>query len=574
MASVTEQLKDLVELRKEGVLTPEEFEEQKEILLAEARARASTPPAAEPSTLAADPSDLTGQRIGEYRLERKLGEGGMGQVYLGAHETLAQRVAVKVLHSALARDEELRRRFVQEANLQIQLEHPGIVKVLTANTGQGPLALVMEYVDGEGLDARIERERRLPEAVALPIFRRVLAAVGYAHAQGVVHRDLKPANVLLKADGTPRITDFGIAKVMGSTKLTRTGSVMGSVHYMAPEQVLGRPEIDRRADIYALGAVLYEMLTGCPPFADVDDPGGDSDFRIREAQIHATAPDPRGRVPDLSPAVAAAIATALQKAPEVRFSTCERFANALETSASNPSLAPRGTAQTVVEPVHASPPPVAVAAPPSTPPPEAWRESQPGGGRGIAIAVAGVGGIALLVTVLVVAAALSRDPAPSAVSPEVTPAPLVADPNPPTPEPVDPEAEVERTVRSLFEGWFAAHHPIRPDEISAYYHSEVHYYSQVGASPSEVRASKAKAADKFVVFEMTWRDLHVEVVGTTRVVLTYEKSWHERSTSGREREGKVAAVLVWQLQDGTWGIVEERDERILCLSGSTKYPDC
>jgi len=193
---------------------------------------------------------------------------------------------------------------------------------------------------------------------------------------------------------------------------------------------------------------------------------------------------------------------------------------------------------------------------------------------GAAIAVVAVAGVALLVTVLAVAAALRREPASSVVAPEVTPAPLVVDPDPPTAEVVDPRAEAERAVRSSFEGWFAAHHPIRPDEIAAYYHDEVHYYSEEGASPSDVRASKAKAADKFLVFEMSWQNLGAEVMGTTRVVLTYEKSWHERSRSGRERDGKVAAILAWELVDGAWRIVEERDERILCLSGSTKYPDC
>ena len=325
MASVTEQLKDLVELRKEGVLTPEEFEEQKQILLNETRARASTPPspAQPPATTAA--TDLTGHQIGEYSLERMLGEGGMGQVYLGAHGALDQRVAVKVLDPALARSEDVRARFIQEANIQIQLQHPGIVRVLTANTKGDHLALIMEYVEGLSLEQALERHERLPLDRMLPLMNQVLDAVGYAHSQGVVHRDLKPSNIMVQPDGTAKVMDFGIAKVLGGAKLTRTGTLMGTAFYMSPEQVLGRSDIDHRTDIYSLGATFFEALTGRPPFEGRGDGSTDSDYLIKDAHVKRAPPDPRNFDSGIPESVALALLRALEKEANRRFKSCRSF---------------------------------------------------------------------------------------------------------------------------------------------------------------------------------------------------------------------------------------------------------
>ncbi len=329
MASVTEQLKDLAGLFKEGLITRDEFDEQKQMLLAEHRQRVSSPPAGEPASPPPEGADLVGQHIGEYHLERKLGEGGMGTVYLGTHQTLDQRVAVKVLDAALARNAEVRTRFIQEANIQVKLQHPGIVRVLTASTQGDHLALVMEYVEGISLEQALERHGRLPLAKMAPLMEQVLAAVGHAHAQGVVHRDLKPSNIMVQPDGVARVMDFGIAKVVGGAKLTRTGTLMGTALYMSPEQVLGRSDVDHRTDIYSLGVTFYEALTGRPPFEGSGDEGVDSDFLIKQAHVQTDPPDPRRFLADLPGHLAGALLGAMAKDPGDRFEGCGEFGLAL-----------------------------------------------------------------------------------------------------------------------------------------------------------------------------------------------------------------------------------------------------
>ncbi|MEN6634159.1 MAG: protein kinase, partial [Candidatus Polarisedimenticolia bacterium] len=244
-------------------------------------------------------------------------------------------VAIKVLDPLLARDPELRARFVQEARIQMGLRHQGIVQVLTGQVDGDSPCLVMEFVDGMSLADVLARRGALPPAEAARIFVQVLDAVAHAHAQGVVHRDLKPGNILVQADGTAKVADFGIAKVVGDARMTRTGTTMGSPHYMAPEQVLGRKEIDARADVYALGATLFEALTGRPPFAALEaGDGTDSDFSIKEAHVRTAPPDVRTLRPDVPAHLAEIVACALAKDPAQRFQSCGAFKRALEAAAS------------------------------------------------------------------------------------------------------------------------------------------------------------------------------------------------------------------------------------------------
>ena len=365
VSSVTDQLEKLVQMHKDGFLTRAQFEAQRDQLLGGPGApdtAAAPPPRPTPR-----PSDLTGQVILEYQLQQKLGEGGMGSVYLAAHEALDQRVAVKVLADALANNAEIRTRFIQEANIQISLQHPGIVRVLTANTRGEHLALVMEYVEGMSLEQALQRHGSLPLDKTLHLMRQVLEAVGYAHGKGVVHRDLKPSNIMVQPDGTARVMDFGIAKVLGGGKLTRTGTLMGTAHYMSPEQVLGRSDIDHRTDIYSLGVTFYEALTGSPPFESVTGDNPDSDFLIKQAHVQTAPPDPRRERPDLPEPVALALLRSMHKEVADRFASCEEFARAIAE---------------VSDDVGATPTPAA--APPSptptpTPTPGPPREPHPSG---------------------------------------------------------------------------------------------------------------------------------------------------------------------------------------------------
>ncbi len=207
-----------------------------------------------------------GKRIGQCVLERKLGEGGMGMVYLARHQTLNKRVAVKLLRTNLPTDVNAVDRFIREARATASLDHPAIVSVYDAGEQNGVYYIVMQYVEGESLGARIKRTGRLTSAEAIKIFRVAAAGIAHAHSKGIIHRDIKPDNILISNEGHVKIVDFGLARVLeGDASLSRTGTIVGSPAFMSPEQALGK-KLDERTDVYSLGATLYHMVTGVPPF--------------------------------------------------------------------------------------------------------------------------------------------------------------------------------------------------------------------------------------------------------------------------------------------------------------------
>jgi eukaryotic-like serine/threonine-protein kinase len=206
------------------------------------------------------------QHIGRYRLERPLGRGGMAVVYRGVDEELGRVVAVKLLAEHLAGDAELRARFLREARLAAALNHPNVVSVYDIGERDGLPFIVMELVEGETLAEVIEREGRVEPRRVVELALQACAGLEHAHRAGLVHRDVKPANLLLREDGTVKIADFGIARAVdASTRLTQVGTILGTAAYLAPEQADGG-EVTPATDVYALGAVLYEALSGRQPF--------------------------------------------------------------------------------------------------------------------------------------------------------------------------------------------------------------------------------------------------------------------------------------------------------------------
>ena len=200
---------------------------------------------------------------GRYELESVVGRGGMALVYL-AHDREEDRpVAVKLLADNLAADPELRRRFAREAQLAERLSHPNILRVLDSGEADGRAFIVLEYVEGRNLAEELDRSGRLPPARVAQLGSQAAAALAHAHEKSLVHRDVKPQNLLLTADGSLKVSDFGIARVVDETQLTGVGTVLGTAAYLAPEQAAGM-EVTAAADVYALGAVLYELLTGRP----------------------------------------------------------------------------------------------------------------------------------------------------------------------------------------------------------------------------------------------------------------------------------------------------------------------
>jgi serine/threonine protein kinase len=264
-----------------------------------------------------------------YRVERELGAGGMATVYLAEDLRNQRRVAVKVLRSdlsALLGTE----RFLNEIRVTANLQHPHILPLFDSGEAEGRLFYVMPYVEGEALSERIGREKQLPVEEAVRITREVAGALDYAHRHGVIHRDIKPANVLLQ-DGTALVADFGIALAVrnaGGARLTETGLSLGTPYYMSPEQATGDRQLDARSDVYSLGAVLYEMLTGDPPHT------GSTAQAVIAAVVTEQPRDVAARRPRLAPHVAEVVHRALEKLPADRYATAGDFARALEGPAS------------------------------------------------------------------------------------------------------------------------------------------------------------------------------------------------------------------------------------------------
>ncbi|HEX8848722.1 MAG TPA: serine/threonine-protein kinase [Gemmatimonadaceae bacterium] len=270
----------------------------------------------------AELTQLRANTGGRYRVVRRLGSGGMAHVYYAEHALLDRPVVIKVLHSHLARDEEMRERFRREAEAACRLSHPHICAMLDYGDVDGSVFLVMPYFGGGSLADLIGRERTLAPTTAASIAVQVAAALDYAHRRGVVHRDVKPDNILFDEDRNAVITDFGIATARFHSKLTGTGRAMGTPHYMSPEQAMGKM-VDGRSDLYAVGVMLYEMILGFPPFDGADS------YSVGYKHVHEQPVAPEvvdSRTPG---ALSEIIMRCLAKHPGDRFQRGNELADAL-----------------------------------------------------------------------------------------------------------------------------------------------------------------------------------------------------------------------------------------------------
>ncbi|HEU4682665.1 MAG TPA: protein kinase, partial [Gemmatimonadales bacterium] len=270
------------------------------------------------------------EALGEaYTIEGEIGRGGMGVVYRARDERLQRRVAIKVLPPELAYQQDIRERFTREAQTAARLSHPHIVPIHSVGEAHGLVYFVMGYVDGESVAARIRRKGHLPVEEARRIMMETADALSAAHAFSVIHRDIKPDNILLEGTrGRVMVTDFGIAKALSSSHqatLTGIGVAIGTPAFMSPEQAAGEREIDGRSDVYSLGVVTYQMLTGALPFNAPTVAG------LLMKQITEAAPDLRSKRPDTPEDLALAVARCLEKDPESRWPTADALRRALES---------------------------------------------------------------------------------------------------------------------------------------------------------------------------------------------------------------------------------------------------
>jgi len=276
---------------------------------------------------------------GRYRIERTLGNGGMAVVYLARDEELHRRVAIKVLAKHLAGDDNFRARFLQESKLAGRLSHPNVVQVYDAGETEGSPYIVMEYVPGD----TVAQRGKLSHAEAVPLALQACAGLQHAHNAGLVHRDVKPANLLVREDDVLKVADFGIARAAELTRLTQHGTVLGTAAYLSPEQAAGE-EVTTATDIYSLGAVVYELLTGRAPYEF------ESLADLAAQQAGGVITPLRDLEPSVPEPIEAAVMHALAREPRFRPASAADFAEELATASQSPAEPLLATA--ITEPLH------------------------------------------------------------------------------------------------------------------------------------------------------------------------------------------------------------------------------
>jgi serine/threonine-protein kinase len=269
--------------------------------------------------------------LNRYELLEKIGEGGMGIVYKAKCHSLNRYVAVKIIKSYLNNQTEILARFKKEANSIASLSHPNIVSTYDIGSDNNINFIVMEYINGKSLEQMVKENGRLNSSTALDIASQIAKALAFAHNNNIIHRDVKPDNILITEDNTAKLTDFGIAKVTNSVTVTNSDKLMGSVHYFSPEQAKGK-FVDSRTDIYALGSVLYKMLTGQVPFT------GETSISVVMMHINEPVTPPKEIIKDLPESINTVILKALEKDPINRFQTANEFAEVLDVIKGNPNF--------------------------------------------------------------------------------------------------------------------------------------------------------------------------------------------------------------------------------------------
>jgi len=394
---------------------------------------------------------MLGTEIGRYRLTRLLGEGGMGKVYLAEQPTIGSRVAIKILSDECARNAELLERFFAEAKAVNLIRHENIISVLDLSVlPDGRPFIIMEFVEGQTLAHHV-RKQAAPLGGVAQVMGEVLSGLAAAHAIGIVHRDLKPDNVLVTVEGHAKVLDFGIAKLAPGLRAevsprTKTGALLGTPAYMAPEQISGAGNVDPRTDIYAAGIVLYEAVTGVQPFT------GNTLFDIMRAHLEEAPVPPRQRRPDLPVAIEQVILQAMAKDPEHRFQSTQAMAKALAHAAESlppeqwQPLSTRGSPQISAirgpssqrsQPSSQPGERLALQSTAIAPPPTAARNRR----KGFVIAALASAALAVVVVTIAVTSRGSSPPAPPTrdepiVQAPVEPAPAgapITDPEPTTP---------------------------------------------------------------------------------------------------------------------------------------------
>jgi eukaryotic-like serine/threonine-protein kinase len=266
---------------------------------------------------------IVGDQVGDHEVIGTLGSGGMGHVYKVRH-TISHRVeAMKVLLPGRPATEEIAQRFLREIRLLASLDHPNIAALHTAHRHEGELIMIMEFIEGQTLREKLDANSVMM-GKSVDYIQQVLSGLAYAHARGIIHRDIKPSNIMINREDRIKLVDFGLAFPALGSDVTRPGAILGSLHYMSPEQVMGE-QLDARSDLYSVGVTLYQLLTGRLPF------DGAGEYAIASSHLRALAADPISINPNIPPQLSEAVTKSLAKSPENRFQTAADFLEAVQT---------------------------------------------------------------------------------------------------------------------------------------------------------------------------------------------------------------------------------------------------
>ena len=262
--------------------------------------------------------------VGPYKIVEKIAFGGMGVVYKGIHTKLEQYVAIKVLSPQFASNQNMKSKFLSEAKIQAQLSHPNVVNIMNYIEDEDETFLIMEYIDGETLEDMLQRKTKLPIDQALSISRGILSALSYMHSKGLAHRDIKPSNIMFNKEGVVKVTDFGIAKLIGDDKNTKSG-LIGSYTYMSPEQILGE-DVGVESDLYSFGITLFRMVTGQVPFK------GNTEYAIMKGHLEGPRIPPWILNPEINRKIGKVIQKTISRHPKDRYQSVDELLEGLESS--------------------------------------------------------------------------------------------------------------------------------------------------------------------------------------------------------------------------------------------------
>ncbi len=484
--------------------------------------------------------------IGQYRIDAHIGDGGMGAVYRGTNLNLGQPVAIKMLHPHLARNAEVVARFLNEARILAKLQHPNIVRAYDFVQEDERCAIVMEFIEGTTFDRLLETRGALDWREVVGLFQPLLAAVEYAHAQGVIHRDIKPSNLILQEIGgirAPKIMDFGIARALGDAqRMTRTGMRMGTVHYMSPEQCRGEKTITHLTDVYSMAVSIYQMLSGRVPF------DAESDYPVMQAIINDPPPPIRKLNPDVPPAIEQALARAMAKDPQYRYPSAKAFSEAL---AAVPT--------TVAEPRVAAP-----SRPATVLIPEALKADTPRPARKVWIGV----GIAIVAIVAVVLVLMSISKKEAGSAPQAAPAATTVVETrtaQSTPAVADGRSADEQAILAVLRELRDAYASRNADNIRPLVGDQIKYFHVPRLiTADEYVQRKRDALRKLGKFDGGMIDQRVEFESPDRAVVHGLSYWR---TSRNPAYKCAAAFYTVERYGRKWKVVGEQD------NGARPCPD-